>query len=64
MARLMVTTKPSPSKPPDLEILWLATPITSPAMSNMGPPELPGLIAASVWKNSASDMVPYTVLGL
>lgn len=26
MARLMVTTKPSPSKPPDLEILWLATP--------------------------------------
>ena len=55
---LMVTTKPSPSEPPDLEILWLAIPITSPVMLNIGPPELPGLIAASVWKNSASAISP------
>ncbi len=51
---LIVTTNPSPSEPPDLEILWLAMPMTSPPMLNIGPPEFPGLMAASVWKNSAS----------
>jgi hypothetical protein len=34
-------------------------PITRPAMSNKGPPELPGLIEASVWRQSAySRIVP------
>src|SRR5262252_5736209 len=63
LAVLMVTTKPSPSLPPDFEILWLTMPITSPAMLNMGPPELPVLIVAVVWKNSARGMCLYTVLG-
>src|SRR5215813_4391560 len=63
LAVFMVTTKPSPSLPPDFEMLWLTIPMTSPAELNMGPPELPVLIVASVWKNSASGMVLYTVLG-
>src|SRR5262245_30402708 len=63
LAVFMVTTKPSPSLPPDFEMLWLTMPITSPAMLNMGPPELPVLIVAVVWKNSASGMFLYTVLG-
>ena len=52
----MVTTNPSPSLPPDFEMLWLTMPMTSPAMLNMGPPELPWLMTASVWKNSASGI--------
>ena len=49
----MVTTKPRPSLPPLFEMLWLTIPMTSPAMLNIGPPELPVLITAVVWKNSA-----------
>jgi hypothetical protein len=49
-----VTTKPRPSLPPDLVMLWLTMPIRSPARLNIGPPELPVLMTASVWKNSAS----------
>src|SRR5438046_939730 len=41
----------------------LTMPTTAPAMVNMGPPELPVLIVAFVWKNSASGMARYTVLG-
>jgi hypothetical protein len=44
-------------------MLWLTMPMTSPAMLNMGPPELPVLIVAVVWKNSARGMLLYTVLG-
>src|SRR2546430_17328428 len=62
-AVLIVTTNPSPSLPPDLEMMWLTMPTTSPAMVNMGPPELPVLIVAFVWKNSASGMARCTVLG-
>ena len=62
-AVFMVTTKPSPSLPPLLEMLWLTMPITSPFMAKMGPPELPVLMVAVVWKNSASGMVLYTVFG-
>ena len=36
-----VTTNPSPSAPPDLEMMWLTMPTISPAPLNMGPPELP-----------------------
>jgi len=60
---LIVTTNPRPSLPPDFEMIWLTTPMTWPAMLNIGPPELPVLIAASVWKNSASGNAWYTVLG-
>src|SRR5437773_10771607 len=35
-AVLIVTTNPSPSLPPDLEMMWLTMPTTSPAMVNMG----------------------------
>jgi hypothetical protein len=37
LAVLMLTTKPSPSLPPPLEMLWLTIPMTSPFMLNMGP---------------------------
>ena len=37
-----------PAPPPDATI-QLLMPITLPAMSNIGPPELPELIEASVW---------------
>ena len=43
-----VTTKPSPSEPPQRDTMRLTTPITSPARLNIGPPELPWLIDASV----------------
>src|SRR6266849_3450278 len=62
-AVFIVTTKPSPSLPPDFEMLWLTMPITSPAALNIGPPELPVLIVALVWKNSARGMARCTVLG-
>ena len=44
-------------------MLWLTIPITSPFVANIGPPEFPVLMVAVVWKNSASGMVLYTVLG-
>src|SRR5262245_50320446 len=56
-----VTTNPSPSLPPDLVMLWLTIPIKSPARLNIGPPELPVLMTASVWKNSASGKSLVTV---
>jgi hypothetical protein len=47
-ALLMVTRKPRPSLPPDFEMFWLTIPMTSPAMLNTGPPELPVLMVAVV----------------
>jgi len=41
--------KPSPSLPPDCEMMNVLTPTTSPRVLTSGPPELPGLIGASVW---------------
>ncbi len=41
--------KPTPSLPPDSLSIWALTPITRPWRSSRGPPELPWLIAASVW---------------
>ena len=40
---------PMPTFPPDSLSIWLLTPITRPCMSRSRPPELPWLIAASVW---------------
>ena len=41
--------KPMPSLPPESLLIWVLTPITWPAPFRSGPPELPWLIAASVW---------------
>ena len=38
-----------PAKLPVSEKIAVLTPISRPAVSRSGPPELPGLIAASVW---------------
>ena len=40
--------KPTPSLPPPFDAIELLIPITSPFILTRGPPELPGLIAASV----------------
>jgi hypothetical protein len=48
-ARLMGMAKPSPSLPPPRERMEEFTPITSPSALTSGPPELPGLMEASVW---------------
>ena len=42
------TAKPMPVLPPADVRIWALTPITRPRASSSGPPELPGLIAASV----------------
>ena len=41
--------KPTPSLPPDSLSICALTPMTFPSRSSSGPPELPWLIAASVW---------------
>ena len=49
MARSMGIAKPSPSLPPPREMIDALMPMTSPDALTSGPPELPGLIDASVW---------------
>ena len=51
LAVLLGTAKPIPTEPFPLPpvAIWELIPITWPAASNSGPPELPGLIGASVW---------------
>lgn len=58
-----MTTKPSPSLPPDFVIMWLTMPMTWPAWLNIGPPEFQVLMVASVWKNSARGKSRVTVSG-
>ena len=41
--------KPMPMEPPDFEKIAVLMPTSSPAMLTSAPPELPGLMAASVW---------------
>ena len=48
-ARSMGIAKPSPIEPPLFEKIEELTPTTSPSALASGPPELPGLMAASVW---------------
>ena len=43
------TAKPMPALAPDGLAICVFTPMRRPALSRSGPPELPGLIAASVW---------------
>ena len=46
---------PMPEPPATIAVLM---PITSPCMFTRGPPELPGLIAASVWRKSSNGPWP------
>jgi hypothetical protein len=41
--------KPMPWLPPEREKIAVLMPTSRPAMSTRAPPELPGLMAASVW---------------
>ena len=43
------TAKPTPLPSPVVVWIWALMPSTSPRASSSGPPELPWLIAASVW---------------
>ena len=47
-----------PSEPPDCEKIVLLMPTRLPAVSISAPPELPGLIAASVWMKSSKRFTP------
>ena len=49
MAVLIGTAKPRPSLPPLCEAICSLMPMTLPWLSISGPPELPWLMAASVW---------------
>ena len=45
---------PTPSLPPDIDAMAVLMPITLASASASGPPELPGLIGASVWMRPVS----------
>ena len=45
--------KPTPTLPPEGEKIRVFTPMTLPSISNIGPPEFPRLIGASVWMKSS-----------
>ncbi len=44
-----------PAELPDSDWIAVLTPTSRPALSSSGPPELPGLIAASVWITPATS---------
>ncbi len=52
-AMLMGMAKPMPMLPPERLKMAVFTPTTSPFRLTRGPPELPGLMAASVWMKSS-----------
>ena len=49
LARLIGMAKPMPMLPPPRLKIAVLMPTTSPWRLSSGPPELPGLMAASVW---------------
>ena len=53
--------KPTPCEPPEREKIAVLMPTTLPAMSISAPPELPGLMAASVWMNTCASERPTSV---
>ena len=55
LAALMGTAKPTPAFAPLDEAIRAFIPITFPYMSRSGPPELPGLMAASVCMTPANE---------
>jgi hypothetical protein len=50
--------KPMPRLPPVLEKIAVLMPSRLPATSTSAPPELPGLIAASVWMKFSKVLMP------
>ena len=48
LSRFTGTAKPTPMLVPVVLLMAVLTPMTSPCASNSGPPEFPGLMAASV----------------
>jgi hypothetical protein len=53
-ARFAGTASPTPRLPrPPFATIAVAMPMTLPSPSTSAPPELPGLIAASVWMKSS-----------
>ncbi len=52
-AMFMGMAKPTPMKPPVRVAIAVFMPITSPSRFTNGPPEFPGLMAASVWMKSS-----------
>ena len=55
------TAKPTPAEEPEREKMAVLMPMTSPSMSTKGPPELPGLMAASVWMKEPESEMPVSV---
>ena len=47
-----------PIEPPDWEKIAVLIPTTAPRLSMSGPPELPGLMDASVWMKSSYGPLP------
>ena len=50
--------KPMPMEPPLREKMAVLMPISSPDMLISAPPELPGLMAASVWMKKPKSEMP------
>ena len=50
--------KPMPMEPPNCEKIVVLMPISRPFMLTSAPPELPGLIAASVWMKKPKSETP------
>ena len=50
--------KPIPTEPPDGDTMAVLTATTWPSMLKIGPPELPGLIGASIWMKSVYGPFP------
>ena len=48
------TPKPIPTEPPVGETIAVFTAMTPPSRLKVGPPELPGLIGASIWMKSSN----------
>ena len=55
---LIGTAKPIPTLPPPVEKIAVLIPISSPRKFTSAPPELPGLMAASVWMKSSYPCSP------
>jgi len=53
--------KPMPCEPPVREYIALLIPTRLPEASTNAPPELPGLIAASVWMKFSNVLIPKCV---
>ena len=57
-ARLTGMAKPMPWEPPERVKIAVLIPMRLPAASTSAPPELPGLMAASVWMKFSKVLRP------